>query len=249
MDAKAINFDLSHLRNEEEFQFAGEVKGLAEDEGLPEVKGLAAPFAAYSELYYLLNTGIEQVRKSEHTAKLKQADKLRGDVYRGFVLFIDAFRHHPNPGKKEAARTIQIVIDSYGNLRDKPYQEETASIYNFLETMDQRCSPAIELLGAASWMEDLSVANDAFDELMTMRFDENVGERVNVGETRRALELAYANFISLVEALVQLDSENPAYRKFIERLNARIVYYRDVLAQRKGRTQKKNGAAEDVFVE
>lgn len=233
---------ITNLRNEELSQFTGQFAHLAEEAGI----AVKEPYAAYAALCGKFGKGLEHTGKSRHTEDIAGADRLRDDAYRGFELFVEAFRYSHNPEKQQAARNIRIITDTFGNFRDRPYNEETAIITSFLNKIGADCKADLELIGAGVWIDDLTAANRRFNDLMNVRFDENAAqEYINLRDTRRRLEAAYAELTEVINALL-LITKDPALQTLADKHNERVAYYRNTLAQRQGhnRKAKDNGESE-----
>jgi hypothetical protein len=234
---KIIKFDLRRLRNEEHFQLMRDFKQLVEQAGINTLN-IDQLFAVFVVLLGKEDLAIEIIRKSGLTNPIFNADKHRDAIYHGFVLLIESCLHSPNDAKVQAAQNIRVVIDHYGDFRNKTYNEETASIYNFLQDINSRCMGDIETLNAGEWITGLAEANQAFDELMNQRFDEKAAqEYINLREVRNEIDKIYTQIIDRINASILLNGE-AVYADFVNKLNERLTYFKNTLAQRKGRAEK-----------
>ncbi len=231
--------DVSRLRGEEHFQYMTEVERLIK-ETTPKVLNIEKLFPVFEELRKKEDTALESIRKSAITDSITEMDITRDALHKGFCMVVDAHTHSMRPIEVEAARLIKIVIDHYGNLRDKPYNEETATIYNFLQEINSRCAMQIEIVGAKKWIEDLAEINKKFEELMNRRFDDNAGqENIILREVRKELERVYTQIINRINAHILLMDADESLSGFVSRMNERIAYYKSTLAARKGRAEAK----------
>lgn len=182
---------------------------------------------------------LEVIRKSGLTDPIADADAQRDSIYRGLVLLLETYVHSTNVSKVQAANNIRVVIDHYGDFRSKSYNEETATIYNFLQDINSRCAADITTLNAQDWITDLQNTNQTFDNLMNQRFDENAGqEYINLRETRKAIDKVYTQMIDRVNASILLNGEAD-FADFVNKLNQRIDYFKNTITQRKGRAVAK----------
>jgi hypothetical protein len=153
------------------------------------------------------------------------------------ALTVEAFNYHPDSAKVQASENIQVIIEHYGDLRNKPYNEETASIHNFLQDVNTRCAADITLLGIQEWIDELSTANQAFYGLMSQRFDAAAQEITNLREVRKAIDRVYGAMVNRINASILLYGEDP-YAEFVKKLNERIAYFKTTVAIRRGRARK-----------
>jgi hypothetical protein len=73
---------------------------------------------------------------------------------------------------------------------------------------------------------------------MNRRFDAEAGQQViNLRETRKEIDKVYTDITERINAFALVDDEND-YSDFINKLNERIVYFKNTLSIRKGRTGK-----------
>jgi hypothetical protein len=239
---KVIKIDLRILRNEEHFQLMTDFKKLVEEAGAA-VLNIEALFTAFIELYGREDIAIEAIRKSGLTDVISDADSARDSIYRGFVLQTESYLYHPDAAKVQAARNIQALIDHYGDFRKKTYNEETASITNFVQDITDRCAADLATLNADGWITDLAAANRSFDELMNRRFDESATqEHIRLRDTRREINTVYIRVIDFINAAIIVNGST-AYADFVNKLNERIQYFKNTLKRRrkKGITDSEQG--------
>ncbi|MDR1155480.1 MAG: DUF6261 family protein [Bacteroidales bacterium] len=230
--------NLIRLRNEELFQFFVDFKRLVEESGAGALN-IEELFAVFTGLFGKLDTALDYIRKDRHTEKLADTDFIRDSIYYGFVQLARAYLRSMRDNKVQAAKNILIVVNAFGDFRAKPYNEETAAIGNFLDDIHARCAADVELLGASEWVDDLEAVNREFSDLMNIRFDEKAQqEYINLRETRREAEKVYANAVDRIHASITLNGEG-TYTSFVNKLNERVAYNKNVIAQRKGRAKAK----------
>ncbi len=235
---KINKLNLIRLRNEELFQFLADFKRLVEESGAG-VLNIEELFAVFIVLFGKLDTALDHIRKDKHTEKLADTDFIRDNVYYGFVQLAKAYLRNMRDDKVQAAKNILIVVNAFGDFRNKPYNEETAAIGNFLDDIRARCTADVELLGAQEWVDDLAAVNREFNDLMQIRFDEKAErEYINLRETRREAEKVYTDAIDRINASITLNGEG-TYASFVNKLNERVEYNKNVIAQRKGRAKAK----------
>lgn len=227
------------LRNEEHFQFQTEFNDLV-IRFTPETLGIEFAYAAYEPLYLNENTALDVIRKSDLTPEISTADHTRDTTNRGFCDIIKGAQNHFLPAKCEAANRIQIVIDHYGNINTKTYDEQTAAINSLVEDLNKDYSDDMATLGVGDWITKLQANNNKFEALMDERYSADAGKtQLKMKDVRFEVDTAYRNIIERVDALVVVNGQE-IYAPFVKELNERVGKYNNTLAQRKGRNGKKD---------
>jgi hypothetical protein len=235
---KILRIHLSSLRNEEWFQFMTEVRDLIE-KYTAQTLSIVELYTLYLKLYADADTALEIIRKSPETEKMVEADHLRDQIYHGFNATVRASLNHFNAINREAAKQLVIVLDRFGNLAQKASNEETAGIYNLIQELQSTYAPYVNTLGVSAWVNELATRNEAYETLVKARNDE-VAERtkLQVKQSRRELDEVYRQIVERLEALSLVEGPD-AYAAFIDRLNAFVKRYKNVIAQRRGQRKAK----------
>lgn len=234
---------LNHLRNEEWFQFFTEFKTLAGDE-VPE--SITDEFQRFLELYNDADEVLEQIRKSEYTAQIAQADVERDTTFSGFRDVVKGMQSHFNPEKRRAAARLMVVFDQYGNIARKPYSDQTASTYNFLQEMKGGFAADVAALELGEWVNELDENNQQFSDLILQRNEEE-SQKTNLKmiELRKRVEDSYVIMVRRLEAVTVLQADHDL-TDLINKLNANVTRYKNMLAQRQGRAAQKNMSDDPV---
>ena len=88
-------------------------------------------------------------------------------------------------------------------------------------------------------MDDLAGASHRFKQLMNERYDNNAGEaNIKMIDTRKSIDQVYNQLTDRIFASILLNGEAD-YVDFVKKLNERITYFKNTLAQRKGRADAK----------
>ena len=246
---KIIRMELKYFHNEEHFQFMTDILQILEASFESKVGNLATNieslFSSFKELHDREDAAVPYLRKSGFSSLIAKADEHRDMVYRGLVLSTESFLHSPDAAQREAAQHIKAVIHNYGNLRRKSYNEETATIHNLLQDLQERLSNQVETIGLGLWIEHLQHANESFQALMIKRYDEDPG-RENARIVRSEIDSVYRQLVSLIEIEHRI-SGGTQYVHLIEKINELVSYNKTILAQRKGRADANND--EDIIEE
>jgi hypothetical protein len=231
---------LNRLRNEEWFNFFTEFKTFVE-KNFPEISDIEALFVVFLELYAMADDTLEQVRKSNFTSLIIQHDEERDNIYRGLDGTVRVNLRHYDEGKRTAAKRLVTLFDHYGNVADKSYNEETATIYNFLQDIKNKYAPEIATLDLTGWIDELERTNKQFEETVLDRNSEYAGKtELNMLDIRKKTGRTYLDIVEQIEAL-SLVKGDQVYAPFIKTLNANIERYINTIKRRSG----KNSAQSD----
>jgi len=229
---KTKSIYLHDLRNDAHFQFHTEFKDLVTKFGAAALK-VQSHFEAYLPAYHAEDEALKKVMKSAITAEIQAADKQRDLLFRGMADANKAALNHFNPQVVEAAKRLKILFDTYGNLAQKPLNEETSAIYNLLQDLNGKYAADAAATMLTDWAAELGDANDAFGKLMKDRYDETAMRTdLVLKECRFKADDAYRTITDRVNALVVVEGE-AAYSDFIRRLNAVIDKYAVARPRRK----------------
>jgi hypothetical protein len=241
---KTTKINLPNLRNEEHIQFQTEVKDLITLFDAAKLN-ISEAFAAFLLIYAKENEALQVIRKSVNTEQLEDADWDRDLIFRGFSDAVKSALNHFNPDKRAAAGRFTIVLDQYGNLARKPYNEETADITKLVQETRGAYASDMDMLSLTDWVNELDTKNRAFDALMKQRFasDSNKTD-LRMKHVRAELDDAYHTIANRLDATILLNGIG-TLEPFVRELNTRVEKYNNILAQRKGRSKKDSDTPKD----
>ena len=235
MKLKSIH--LTVLRNEEHFQFVSDTLDLLNSANAEVKSAVGDALQLFADLRQREDRALEQIRKSALTTPIADTDTRRDSLYRGLALRIEACLHSPDENERNMATRVQLILDHYGNFTDKPYNEETATLYNLLQDLYDRCGNELVQLNAKIFTEALRDANEEFKTLMAQRFDAGAVQQYEKMKTlRKEADAVYRKIMAAVNASIVLHGAN-GYADFVNKLNERTAYYNNTLAARKGRRE------------
>ncbi|MDR1114864.1 MAG: DUF6261 family protein [Tannerella sp.] len=228
---KITRIKLKSLRNEEWFNFFTEFKTFVE-QSTPEALDIEALFATFLVLYLQADESLEILRKSSYTSEIIRLDGVRGGTFRGLTDIVKAGEHHYLAPVREAAEKLEVILDHYGNLSAKPYNEETSGIYNLLQDLRAK-SIEIDTLNLLGWIDELEANNQAFEAAILARNAERADSIVdlNMLEIRRQTDRCYLDIVERLEALILIQGA-AAFSDFVNKLNTNITRYKNVLSRR-----------------
>lgn len=234
---KILTIRASKLRNEEHYQFQTEFKGLVE-QNTPATLNIEAAWAVYQPLYVNEGEALNVIRKSAVTDLLPDADNTRDSLFRGLCDTVAGAANHFNTAVKEAAFRVQVLLDHYGNINIKPYNEQTAATNSLIDDLNNDYAADVATLGIGDWITALKSANGNFTALLQERYSEEAGKsHLIMKEVRNQIDEAYRTITERIGALMIVNGEE-AYAGFVNELNQRVEKYNTILAQREGRNAK-----------
>ena len=140
---------------------------------------------------------------------------------------------------QHAAR-LQVVLNTYGNIAKKPYDEETAAITSLIAELRTGYAADVSTLGINAWIDELDRNNAAFDALKKERYTQDAERtQLKMKETRVAVDQCYHEIVERINALIIVNGAT-AYGSFVNELNALIDAYNQMLALRKGKKDAKD---------
>lgn len=228
---------LKSLRNEEHYKFNIDFTALV-TETTPAVLGIQTLYPAYQLALATEASALNVLRGSAITDDLTDADAARDTTVRGLAGTVKSAINHFDPETRSSAFRLKKLIDSYGNMAEKPLDQETASIIKLVEELEGQYAADAVKLGIASWVTALKQQNKAFDDLKNSRYDEAVAKpQQNLRQARQETDNAYRAIVKRINSLIEVNGET-AYSAFVTDLNARVENYQNLLMQRQSRNAK-----------
>ncbi len=246
---KIDDSNLSGLHNEEHYQFHAQFLNSVKAYG-PEILKIEEPFNnSYIPGFQKEDESIKFVRKSPFTERLMAMDGERDRIATGLVLVIRANFYHPDPEVVKAAKRLKILTDVYGKISDKSYSKETAAITNLVQDLNGAYATDASMVCLENWVVGLDSCNQQFQGLENERYYELM-ERTDLRMeiVREEIDLIYYSIIERINALMVIEGEG-AYARFAEEHNLHIEYYKNIIAQRRGRAaaRKENEDEEPII--
>jgi hypothetical protein len=236
---------LNRLRNEEWYNFFTEFKTFVETK-YPDVKDIEQLFTVLMTLYGNADETLEQIRKNNLTSSIEHLDEVRDNAFYGLSGTVNTALRHYDTNKRDAAERIVILLDHYGNIAEKPYNEETAAIYNFAQDIRSKYANEIDALDLNGWIDELERANNEFEKTVLERNQEYAGKtQLKMVDIRKKADRTYLDIVERIEALSLIRNDS-ALDDFIKTLNANIDRYVLSINRRAGKSKTKNGNNEST---
>jgi hypothetical protein len=230
MKIKRIRLD--RLRNEEWFNFFTEFKTFV-NESTPATLRIEELFLVFLALYDAADDLLEVIRRSSYTSVIVELDSVRDRTFRGLREAVISATHHFDAHRRQLAESLLPLFDNYGDIAVRTYNEETASIYNFVQELRGAYAPVLAQLALTEWAEELERNNVAFEDAILGRNQEAANKNdLRLLEVRRQTGRAYLDIVERIEAAINLYG-SAGFEPFVRRLNANIERYQNTLNRRK----------------
>ena len=240
---KVETLPLSHLPNQEHFQFMTAIRkvvfpqagDLSPTQGTLHVEvSVLTPFKqSFTEKLSEEDIVLIIILKSALTGTISAGDVRRDNAIVAFNYLLKMYAMSPNEEEREAARVLQIVVDTYGKFYTGNYNKQTASTHNFLQDIETRAD-AVATLNAQRWLDEIRESNIEFDRLVHQRYDEkSLKPADDIKQIRREIDAIYKKMMNMLEIVdtISPSNENTA---LINRINEVVANFRDTMAIRKG---------------
>jgi len=233
LDIKGLK--LSAMPNETHVQFHDNISTVIER--FNAMTDIAPLVVFYIAALVKERLALDIVLKSKYSHDMSKADGSRDDTYRGFAAAVRAFLLHYDADKRDAARRVTEILNHYGNVPKRSYDDETAAIKDLKREFDRAdLTQDLVTLGLTEWFNSVVEANAEFERLSIQRFDEAASiTHVRMKTVRTETDKFYRGIIQRLEHRVMVGYVTDDLKELINELNVIITHYKTVLAQRQGR--------------
>jgi hypothetical protein len=191
--------DFNHLRNEAHYEILVVADSLLTK--FPKVKALVNVFyTLFAQLLAREKLLVDASRKSPLTGELVATDKR---IERDVTAIRDVVKsavNHFTPAIAKAGKELSNRLKELGNLRDKPYEEESAAVQVLVGDLQTKFAAQVETVGLSAWVSELSAAETAFSALYLQRNAEDAARsQGNMEQVRKEIESVYRKMIVVIE--------------------------------------------------
>ena len=200
---------------------------------------LGTVWTAYISAYETFDEAYAQTRKWAQTEEIEGLDTQRDQALSAFNAALKSMQSSPNAAKQQAAKLLMNILEKYTLNASDEYMKETTAIAQMIQEMEEniQADQALTTTGLIDWFQDLKQKNQAFLQKMNERTAAQAGQQKGIVREKRLLaEAAYKNVVKLINAAAIMEMpESFDWNSPIDRLNAEIDHYKNILA-RKGST-------------
>ena len=234
---KITDFALSRLRNEEHFHFFTSFRDLVLVFTVLALN-IELLFNLFLAAYDNELAALDLIRKNAISDDLVDADDERDNVFRGMSDVVKSALNHFNADVRAAAKRLQVVLDTYGNLAIKSYDAETGGLNSLINDFTTTYAADIATVGLTEWVTELQAKNKAFDDLKNNRYSTEAAKTIlRMKEERVKTDAVYRQLVERINALIVVEGEG-AYAGFVNELNKRIEGFDNTISIRRAKAKK-----------
>ena len=227
---KSIHLYLLH--NDAHFQLMTEFRDLVQTK-TPEALRIETLWPTFLSKYANLDAALKKITKSAITDAIKAADAARDAAFTGISKYNKTILdYHYEPDWHEAARKIDIVLHTYGNVAAKPINEETSAIYNLVQELrSDNYRTHVNLIGLTPWVNKLGIFNNNFEQLIQERDRESeTKSHISMKPARHEMDDIYREIVKTIDALIFL-GQITGYEMFVDTYNIVVNRYITAIKQ------------------
>ena len=218
--------------------YFGQIKGIVNGNSAL-VGALGTVWTAFTQAETAFDEAYAQTRKWAPTEEIEGLDTQRDQALSAFNAALKSMQSSPNAAKQQAAKLLMNIREKYTLNASDEYMKETTAIAQMIQEMEEniQADQALTTTGLIDWFQDLKQKNQAFLQKMNERTAAQAGQQKGIVREKRLLaEAAYKNVVKLINAAAIMEMpESFDWNSPIDRLNAEIDHYKNILA-RKGST-------------
>ena len=215
--------------------YFGQIKGIVNANSAL-VGALGTVWTAFTQAETAFDEACAQTRKWAQTADIEALDKERDQALSAFNAALKSMLSSPNAAKQQAAKLLMNIREKYTLNASDEYMKETTAIAQMIQEMEEnvQADQALTTTGLIDWLQDLKQKNQAFLQKINERTAEQAGQQKGIVREKRLLaEAAYKNVVRLINAAAIMEMpEGLDWNSPIDRLNAEVEHYRQILARK-----------------
>ncbi|MGV3312309.1 DUF6261 family protein [Streptococcus suis] len=177
---------------------------------------------------------LEQVRASEKSLSISEADELRDADLQALRDSIKPYRVSKREAEKSAYASLKLLFEQYKDTAKANYEQETALLTSLLDKLKTSYSDQISALGVDKFVANLEESHREFETRFASRSQESLTKvSYDVKALRKAVLAPYQDLTEYVAIMVKV-KDDAIYQDLLEVLNNSRKYYADILSRRKG---------------
>jgi hypothetical protein len=170
---------------------------------------------------------IEQLRKNDFTAMIKEADMEDDKTVVGFTAVVFGLMHSSNIKYVEPAKRVYNRLKAHGKIPRKSYYEELASLTLLLAELKGEYAADIATLLLGEWVTQLENCIFTFSNLLSQR-DQQLALKPEgkVYDIREKVDVAYHKIVTFINASNVIPASYD-FTDIITLFNIKIAYFNE----------------------
>jgi hypothetical protein len=166
---------------------------------------------------------LEWLRKSVLTEKIAEADHRLDRAIVALNAQVHALEYSLTTDIAEAAHRMSLMLNSYGKVYNKPYDEEIGDVRLILGQFNGPFADEVASLGVAALCSEIDAAFTEFNNLFEERGAETLNKPdISLRQVRREEDRVYHQITVLLNAGAAMGT--PGFAEVIDRLNPDIEH-------------------------
>jgi len=236
MELKAVG--LSSMRNSLHYGFHREISVRIAEEGTVKLR-LTSVYPEYLQALTELDIVLVKARGSQFTEDLAICDGSRDRMVSAFLKAISAALLHFSDEVVYAAKRITVHMKIYGNISDKPYNEQTTDVDNLVQDLkSDKFKSDVALTRTKDIIDKLEMINEDFKRIMLLRDEEKLLGMTEDTRVARAKVDGIYNKISKTVFLYSDGDGEEDYISFVKKHDIVVDRYKKEMLQSRPRVKK-----------
>jgi hypothetical protein len=167
---------------------------------------------------------MEWVKQTVLTKQIQEADRRMDRALTALRMQVRTLKYSATQGMAEVADRVYAMLQTYGKVTRKPYEEQEGDVLTILEQLQSGGAyyNDASVLGITALVSELQNAFTLFRQLLKQRDEkELLKPETPFPEVRRNIEKIYYQIVDIIDAGARLNA-SPDYAAFINGLNPEI---------------------------
>jgi hypothetical protein len=221
---KFITLQFRPLPHEAHYKFFERVIRELAKSGSAVHTALGPLVAELNEWFAKETANVAWYRKSALTAVIARANDRLDHVISGMSANVNASKYSDDPDIVAAAKRLQVMLKSYGNVTRKPYLQEAGAVKAILAHLKGDLAVTVQTAGVADWTAKIEDALNGFVMVFEQREAQSLKKpQLKFSKVRLEIEIVWRRIAMIVNSGVALNI-SPDFEAFINALNPEIEY-------------------------
>ena len=185
------------------------------------------------------NSALDQIRASEESIKIAEADTIRDADLQALKDAIKPYRNAKSQAEKDAYIAIKLLLSQYKNVQHASFEEETNRLNMLVEKLlSSEYSFHVSALSIVKFANHLSDSNAAFNNIFARRsYQASQKQAYDVKALRKTLTHDYKQMANYIATLANVKSD-PFYTDVLALMNNGRAYLSGIVLSRRNGNKK-----------